>query len=58
MCFYVFWAGGGGEGGGATTQGMAFGLFMCEKGVHFIHIGLIKGVFFYPGLALSIEHTY
>ena len=25
---------------------MAFGLFMCEKGVNFIHIGLIKGVFF------------
>ena len=23
-----------------------FGLFMCEKGVNFIHIGLIKGVFF------------
>ena len=25
---------------------MALGLFMCEKGVNFIHIGLIKGVFF------------
>ena len=25
---------------------MAFGLFMCAKGVNFIHIGLIKGVFF------------
>ena len=48
----------GGRGGGvgitplyglyevwATPKGMAFGLFMCEKGVHFIHIGLIKGVF-------------
>ena len=30
----------------ATPKGMAFGLFMCEKGVNFIHIGLIKGVFF------------
>ena len=29
----------------ATPKGMAFGLFMCEKGVNFIHIGLIKGVF-------------
>ena len=48
-----------GEGGGvgitplyglsevwAAPKGMAFGLFMCEKGVNFIHIGLIKGVFF------------
>ena len=30
----------------AAPKGMAFGLFMCEKGVSFIHIGLIKGVFF------------
>ena len=29
-----------------TPKGKAFGLFMCEKGVNFIHIGLIKGVFF------------
>ena len=29
---------------------------MCEKGVNFIHIGLIKGVFFHPGLALGIQH--
>ena len=30
-----------------TPKGMAFGLFMCEKGVNFIHIGLIiEGVFF------------
>ena len=29
----------------AAPKGMAFGLFMCEKGVNFIHIGLIKGVF-------------
>ena len=56
----MFWAWGGGRGGGgvgitplygllevwATPKGMAFGLFMCEKGVNFIHIGLIKGVFF------------
>ena len=26
----------------AAPKGMAFGLFMCEKGVNFIHIGLIK----------------
>ena len=30
----------------AAPKDMAFGLFMCEKGVKFIHIGLIKGVFF------------
>ena len=30
----------------AVPKDMAFGLFMCEKGVNFIHIGLIKGVFF------------
>ena len=24
----------------AAPKGMAFGLFMSEKGVHFIHIGL------------------
>ena len=53
-------SGPGGEGGGgvgitplyglsevwAAPKGMAFGLFMCEKGVNSIHIGLIKGVFF------------
>ena len=33
----------------ATPKAMAFGLFMCEKGVSFIHIGLIKGVFFTLG---------
>ena len=32
--------------GMGDPKGMAFGLFMCEKGVNFIHIGLIKGVFF------------
>ena len=53
----MFWAGGGGGGKcwdhsaiwaevWATPKGMAFGLFMCEKGVNFIHNGLIKGVFF------------
>ena len=54
----MFWVGRGGGGGvgitplyglsevWATPKGMAFGLFMCEKGVNFIHIGLIKGVFF------------
>ena len=49
---------GGGRGGGvgitplyglsevwATPKGMAFGLFMCEKGANF-----------HPGLALGIEH--
>ena len=30
----------------AAPEGMAFGRFMCEKGVNFIHIGLIKGMFF------------
>ena len=55
----VLRGGGGGRGGGvgitplyglsevwAAPKGMAFGLFTCEKGVNFIHIGLIKGVFF------------
>ena len=57
----MFWAGGGGGGGGRcwdysaiwAIRGMgdpkgygSFGLFMCEKGVNFIHVGLIKGVFF------------
>ena len=52
----------------AAPKGMAFGLFICEKGVSFIHIGLIKGVFnthwtdkgcvFHPGLVLGIELTY
>ena len=57
----MFWAGrggGGGEGGvgitllyglsevWTTPKGMAFGLFMCKKGVNFIPTGLIKGVFF------------
>ena len=56
MLLCVLGGGGGGEVLGllrymgyqvwATPKGMAFGLFMCEKGVHFIHIGLIKGVFF------------
>ena len=53
---YVLWGGGGGVVGitplyglsevWATPNGMPFGLFMCEKGLNFIHIGLIKGVFF------------
>ena len=42
----------------AAPKGMAFRLFMCEKGVNFIHIGLIKGVFFHPGLVLGIELEY
>ena len=29
-----------------APKGVAFGLFMCEKGVNFIHTGLIKGMFF------------
>ena len=35
---------------GRPPKGMAFGLFMCGKGVNFIHIGLIKGVFFTLGI--------
>ena len=57
MCSGPRGGGGGGEGVGITPlyglsevwavpKGMAFGLLMCEKGVNFIHIGLIKGVFF------------
>ena len=57
MLLCVLGPGGGGGGVGITPlyglsevwaapKGMAFGLFMCEKGASFIHIGLIKGVFF------------
>ena len=57
MCSGLGRGGGGGGGVGTTPlyglsevwaapKGMAFGLFICEKGVSFIHIGLIKGVFF------------
>ena len=30
----------------AAPKGMAFGLFMSENGVHFVHIGLKYSVFF------------
>ena len=59
LCVLGRWEGGGERRGGVgitplyglsevwvTRKGKDFGLFMCEKGVNFIHIGLIKGVFF------------
>ena len=37
----------------AAPMGMAFGLFMSEKGVNLTEIGCV----FYPGLALGILFT-